>query len=494
MLRAGSSHRDKGPDSILPKSQIVNEEGVDKVRKLMVLEGQRETSVVRLASIPPVTDRLERIIVFVSFVAARWAAPEGQATGTPQVAGYPRAAQRPPAARRRPAAGVPRVAGVPRAAGRRPAVGLPQAAAIRPVEEAPPAAEWQPQGTRESAPCMFVPQPSSSSSPPWQRPLAGGAKEGGRGGQSSSAESATEARSRVGKPEDQGRRGGSTVSAQAGLPSETGSATEARSRAQEPEDQGRRDGSTASAQASPPLETGSTVTPQRPEGQSPPPKRRRADFGLKPQGPEFKILESRWQYRGPKSAPPKDAAGDQRRPEPPRLALAPEPSSPAEPEPQAPPCPEPRAAAAPEQPAPVEPAPSTSRVGQMAAVRAAEPLLDVLGSSREVIERLEAAVARERSQLEVDRATLVEEKGHLEEVGRLLEARITLARANHGIEKRSVAEEREALEELRRRKPPAWGRYRGGGPRSCSPGSGWCVLRMRPSCRSRRLWRPPEQT
>ncbi|XP_062194644.1 predicted GPI-anchored protein 58 [Phragmites australis] len=78
------------------------------------------------------------------------------------------------------------------------------------------------------------------------------------------------------------------------------------------------------------------------------------------------------------SSPPKDAAGDERRPEGPRLApalepSAPEPSAPTEPELQALPSPEPRAAAAPEPPTPTEPAPSTSRAGKMVAVRAAPP-------------------------------------------------------------------------------------------------------------------------
>ncbi|XP_062188863.1 uncharacterized protein LOC133892158 [Phragmites australis] len=174
--------------------------------------------------------------------------------------------------------------------------------------------------------------------------------------------------------------------------------------------------------------------PQRPEGQSPPLKRGKADTGPKPQGLEFKILESRWQYRGPKSTPPKDAAGDQRRPEarrpapaPEPSAPAPEPSAPAKPKPQALPYPELRAAAAPEQPAPAEPALSPPRAGQVATVRvaptwqqsgtpsasaerarrglsarpsssqAAERLPDVIGSAQKVIERLEAAVAGERA-------------------------------------------------------------------------------------------------
>ncbi|XP_062193483.1 uncharacterized protein LOC133896855 [Phragmites australis] len=125
-------------------------------------------------------------------------------------------------------------------------------------------------GDKGKRPQMFVPQLSSSSSllPPRQLPSAGSAKEGGQGGQSSDTEFATEPRSRAREPKDQGQRGGSI----------------------------------ASAQADPPPETGSTATPQRPEGQSPPPKRRRADSGPKLQGPEFKIPESRWQYHGPKSA------------------------------------------------------------------------------------------------------------------------------------------------------------------------------------------------
>ena len=81
--------------------------------------------------------------------------------------------------------------------------------------------------------------------------------------------------------------------------------------------------------------------------------------------------------------------------------------------------------------------------------QAAEPLPDVLGSAREVIERLEAAMVGERAQLDANHATLVEERGRLEEVNRLLEARIASARANHEREKHTVAEEWEALEELR---------------------------------------------
>ncbi|XP_062182031.1 uncharacterized protein LOC133886299 [Phragmites australis] len=81
--------------------------------------------------------------------------------------------------------------------------------------------------------------------------------------------------------------------------------------------------------------------------------------------------------------------------------------------------------------------------------QAPEPLLDVLGSAREVIVRLEAAVAVERVELNRDCAALVEERGWLEEVGRLLEAWFALARATHERSMRAVAEEREALEEVR---------------------------------------------
>ena len=70
MPKAGSSRRDKGLDSMLPESRIVNEEGAEKVRKLMVPEGQREASVVTPVSFPPITDPPERIVVFLSFVAA----------------------------------------------------------------------------------------------------------------------------------------------------------------------------------------------------------------------------------------------------------------------------------------------------------------------------------------------------------------------------------------------------------------------------------------
>ena len=47
MPRAGSGRRfTSSSDSVLPKSRITNEEGAEKVRKLMVPAGQREASVV----------------------------------------------------------------------------------------------------------------------------------------------------------------------------------------------------------------------------------------------------------------------------------------------------------------------------------------------------------------------------------------------------------------------------------------------------------------
>ncbi|XP_062205210.1 uncharacterized protein LOC133907215 [Phragmites australis] len=150
-------------------------------------------------------------------------------------------------------------------------------------------------GDKGKRPRTFVPTPTSSSSllPPRQRPLAGGAKEGGRGGQSFGAGFVTEVASTVLEPKDQGRHSsGSTASAQAGQPLATGT------RAPEPRDQGRhRSACTASAQTSPPPEKDSAVAPQ-----SPPPKRRWEDSGPKPSGPEYKIPESRWQYRRPKTA------------------------------------------------------------------------------------------------------------------------------------------------------------------------------------------------
>ena len=70
MSRAGGTCRDKTPDSVLPESRLVNEEAADKVRKLMVPEGQRGASVVTPVSFPPVTDRPECIVLFTSFMAA----------------------------------------------------------------------------------------------------------------------------------------------------------------------------------------------------------------------------------------------------------------------------------------------------------------------------------------------------------------------------------------------------------------------------------------
>ncbi|XP_062202101.1 uncharacterized protein LOC133904658 [Phragmites australis] len=238
-------------------------------------------------------------------------------------------------------------------------------------------------GDKGKRPWSFVPQPSSSS-PPRQWPASGGAKEGDRGDQSSGAEFATEARSRVREPKDQGRAGGATTG----------------------------------ARADPLPEAGSTVAPQRPGGQSPLPKRRKADPGPKPQGPDFKIHESRW--------PPKDPARDQRRPEVLRPAPAPEPSV-------------------------LAPEPKRARRGPSTwppSSQAPEPLPDVLGSAREVIGWLEAAVAADRVELDRDHAALVKERGRLEEVGRVLEPRISSAHATHERSMRAVAKEREALEEV----------------------------------------------
>ena len=70
MPKVGSSRRDKGPDSMLPESRIVNEDGAEKFHKLMVPEGQREASVVTPANYQPTTDQPGRVVIFVSFVAA----------------------------------------------------------------------------------------------------------------------------------------------------------------------------------------------------------------------------------------------------------------------------------------------------------------------------------------------------------------------------------------------------------------------------------------
>ena len=82
-------------------------------------------------------------------------------------------------------------------------------------------------------------------------------------------------------------------------------------------------------------------------------------------------------------------------------------------------------------------------------IRAAEPLPDVLGSAREVIERLEAAVAGEWAQLEADRAALIDERERLAEVGHLLEACIAAARAAHERERHAMDAEWETLDEVR---------------------------------------------
>ena len=73
----------------------------------------------------------------------------------------------------------------------------------------------------------------------------------------------------------------------------------------------------------------------------------------------------------------------------------------------------------------------------------------MLGSAREVIEWLEAAVAGEKTQLEADRAALVKERERLAEINCLSEARVTAARAVHENERRTIEAKREALEEIR---------------------------------------------
>ncbi|XP_062201991.1 uncharacterized protein LOC133904508 [Phragmites australis] len=139
-------------------------------------------------------------------------------------------------------------------AGRRDAAGSSQQAGRRDAVGSGSAA----QGDKGKCPRAYLPQPSSSSSPspPRPRPAVGGTTEGGRGAQS---------------------------------------------RAREPKDQGLAGGATAGVRTNQPSEAGSNAAPQWPEGQSPPPKRRKADPGSTSQGLGFKIPESRWQYHGPKS-------------------------------------------------------------------------------------------------------------------------------------------------------------------------------------------------
>ncbi|XP_062213764.1 uncharacterized protein LOC133914753 [Phragmites australis] len=271
-------------------------------------------------------------------------------------------------------------------------------------------------GDKGKHPWAYVRQLSSSSSPspPRQRPAVGGATEGDRGGQSSGAESGTEARSRAWEPEGQGPAGGATAGSCTDQPSEKNS------------------GATAGA------------SPQRPEGQSPPPKRRKAEPGPKPQIPDFRIPKSRWRYRGPKTTPPKDPAGGQRQPEEPRPVPVPGPSAPV---PRAPASPELRAPAGLEQQTPTEPAPSPPRKEgsspQPSSGQAPEPLPEVLGSAWVVIGWLELAVAVEKA----EHVALVDERGRLEEARKLLETRVASAHASYEKSMREVVEERETLEE-----------------------------------------------
>ena len=71
----------------------------------------------------------------------------------------------------------------------------------------------------------------------------------------------------------------------------------------------------------------------------------------------------------------------------------------------------------------------------------------MLGSAREVIGRLEVAVAAEWAKLDKERTALDEERGRLEEVSKLLETRIASTRVSYEKSICKVAEE--ALEETR---------------------------------------------
>ncbi|XP_062213646.1 uncharacterized protein LOC133914584 [Phragmites australis] len=59
----------------MPKSRLLNEEGVEKVRKLMVRAGQRGASVVTPATHPPTPRGPGQIVIFASFVAASLVPP-----------------------------------------------------------------------------------------------------------------------------------------------------------------------------------------------------------------------------------------------------------------------------------------------------------------------------------------------------------------------------------------------------------------------------------
>ena len=70
MTRVGGGRRDKAPDSILLESRLRNEEAADKIRKLLVPEGQEGAVTVTPASLTLATTIPGRIILFTSFVAA----------------------------------------------------------------------------------------------------------------------------------------------------------------------------------------------------------------------------------------------------------------------------------------------------------------------------------------------------------------------------------------------------------------------------------------
>ncbi|XP_062201006.1 golgin-84-like [Phragmites australis] len=80
--------------------------------------------------------------------------------------------------------------------------------------------------------------------------------------------------------------------------------------------------------------------------------------------------------------------------------------------------------------------------------KAPEPLLEMLGSAREVIGRLETAIAADRTELEEECAALVDERGRLEEARKLLETRVSMARTAHEGSLQELAMKWEALEEV----------------------------------------------
>jgi hypothetical protein len=70
MSKVGGGRRDRAPISVLPESRLRNEEAADKIRKLLVPEGQEGAVAVKPATLTPATTVPGRTVLFTSFVAA----------------------------------------------------------------------------------------------------------------------------------------------------------------------------------------------------------------------------------------------------------------------------------------------------------------------------------------------------------------------------------------------------------------------------------------